>query len=48
MNSITLKSFILYLVYLQILATEELDLTCSNSRDDQCKHETHLLGRRQK
>merc|ERR1711862_1056408 len=43
MSSTTLKSFILCLVYLLTLAAEELDLTCSNSQDDQCKHETHLL-----
>ena len=44
MSSTALKSFILCLVYFQILATEEFDLTCSNSEEDQCKQESHLLG----
>ena len=44
MSSTTLKSFILCLVYFQILAIEEFDLTCSNSQEDQCKQESHLLG----
>ena len=44
MSSTVLKSFVLCLVYFQCVATEELDLTCSNSQEDQCKYSSESFG----